>query len=118
MWEYKATVIRWVDGDTLDATIDLGFYITMSQRLRLLASTGGVNTPEMHSKLATERALAIEALTRVDQLAPPGTLFTARTLKEATHDSFGRFLSQVVLFDGRSVGDVLLAEGLAVVWKG
>lgn len=114
MWEYKATVIKWIDGDTLDARIDVGFYLYMTQRLRLLSSTGGVNTPEMHGK---QQDLALAALKRATDLAPPGTVFTAHTLKDATHDSFGRFLSQVVLPDGRSVGDVLLAEGLAEVWK-
>lgn len=114
MWEYKATVIRWVDGDTLDATIDLGFFTYTTQRLRLLASAYGVNTPELHS---AQRVAAIAAQNRVNELAPAGSMFTARTLKGDPHDSFGRYLSQVVLADGRNVGDVLIAEGLAVMWK-
>lgn len=117
MWEYRACVIRWVDGDTLDATIDLGFRTFTTQRLRLLSSTGGVDTPEMHSALITERALAVHARERVNELAPVGTVFTAHTLKDDRHDSFGRYLSRVVLHDGTDVGDVLVGEGLAVIWK-
>jgi micrococcal nuclease len=117
MWEYRATVVRWVDGDTLDAVVDLGFYTYTTQRLRLLSSTGGVDTAELHSPDAQKRMLAVKAHIRVQELAPAGAVFTARTSKGDPKDSFGRFLAQVVLTDGRGVGDVLMAEGLATVWK-
>ena len=39
---YRAKVNRVVDGDTVDFEVDLGFYISISIRTRLL----GVDTPE------------------------------------------------------------------------
>lgn len=42
MYEYNATLVKVVDGDTLDVLIDLGFYAFALQRLRLK----GINTPE------------------------------------------------------------------------
>ena len=42
MYQYKAKLVRCVDGDTADLDVDLGFYITIRIRCRLL----GVNTPE------------------------------------------------------------------------
>lgn len=42
MYNYKATVERIVDGDTIDVVIDLGFKITTNQRIRLK----DINTPE------------------------------------------------------------------------
>ena len=41
-YEYRAKLVRCVDGDTADLEIDLGFYMTAKIRGRLL----GVDTPE------------------------------------------------------------------------
>lgn len=43
LWHYRARVARVVDGDTIDVTLDLGFYTTTQQRLRL----AGIDTPEI-----------------------------------------------------------------------
>jgi micrococcal nuclease len=42
MYEYRAKVVRVVDGDTVDFLVDLGFKISFKIRTRLV----GVNTPE------------------------------------------------------------------------
>lgn len=42
MYEYKATVDRVVDGDTVDFIVDLGFSVKIKIRTRL----SGVDTPE------------------------------------------------------------------------
>lgn len=42
MYNYKATVVNVVDGDTLDCLIDLGFGIQVQQRVRLY----GINVYE------------------------------------------------------------------------
>ena len=42
MYNYEATVLKIVDGDTVDVTIDLGFGIHTSQRIRL----AGIDAPE------------------------------------------------------------------------
>jgi Kyanoviridae endonuclease len=44
MYEYKATLDRVVDGDTLDLIIDMGFKMTTNQRIRL----ANINTPETY----------------------------------------------------------------------
>ena len=36
MYEYQASVVKIIDGDTLDIQLDVGFYITVQMRLRLL----------------------------------------------------------------------------------
>lgn len=46
MWTYRARVERIIDGDTIDVTIDLGFRIEHTIRLRL----AGVNTPEVRGE--------------------------------------------------------------------
>ena len=42
MFEYKVKITRVVDGDTVDADIDLGFDIIYRDRIRLM----GIDTPE------------------------------------------------------------------------
>ena len=46
MYTYKAKLIRIVDGDTIDAEIDLGFDTIVRKRIRLY----GINTPETKTK--------------------------------------------------------------------
>ena len=45
MYQYKAEVVRIVDGDTIDVVIDLGFKITTNQRIRFAR----INTPETYT---------------------------------------------------------------------
>ena len=43
MYEYRATIIRVVDGDTVDVDIDLGFGVWLKdERVRIM----GIDTPE------------------------------------------------------------------------
>lgn len=111
MYDYRGTIIRWVDGDTMDAQVSLGFYLTATLRFRLLGSKGGVDTPEMNAKDPAVRQAAMAAKARSMELAPASS--DVRLLTEKA-DEFGRWLARVVLSDGRDLGDVLLAEGLAV----
>ena len=51
MYVYKAKLDRVVDGDTIDAIIDLGFDITVHKRIRL----AGINTPESRTRDLEEK---------------------------------------------------------------
>lgn len=42
MWQYNATIVKAVDGDTVDLMVDLGFKIYSKVRVRV----NGVDTPE------------------------------------------------------------------------
>ena len=47
MYEYRATIIKVVDGDTVDVDIDLGFGIIMKdERVRIM----GIDTPENRTR--------------------------------------------------------------------
>ena len=46
MYTYKEKLIRIVDGDTIDAEIDLGFDTIVRKRIRLF----GIDTPETKTK--------------------------------------------------------------------
>jgi micrococcal nuclease len=46
MYEYRATLLRVVDGDTVHLAVDLGFDVTLNITGRL----HGINTPEMNTE--------------------------------------------------------------------
>ena len=46
MFEYSAKVVRIVDGDTLDAEIDIGFDVFVKKRIRLY----GIDTWESRTR--------------------------------------------------------------------
>jgi micrococcal nuclease len=111
-YTYRATPVKIVDGDTCDLDIDLGFYTHLvTQRFRLY----GINAPELHSKKAKERALALKARLRVAELLPFGQNVTIESLKATPErEKYGRWLAIIVNADGINVNDTLVAEGLAV----
>ena len=51
MYEYKAKLDRVVDGDTVDALIDLGFDVWVKKRIRL----EGIDAPETRTRDLEEK---------------------------------------------------------------
>ena len=102
MYEYKATVTKVIDGDTIDCDVDLGFFLTMNSiRFRLL----GINAPEMYGMTKVAGWEAKEFLReRID-----GKQVTIRTEKD---DSFGRWLAYVYL-DDVNINDLMIERGYA-----
>lgn len=101
-------MVRWVDGDTCDVDVDLGFRIRHGMRLRLL----GIDTPERGQPGFTEATVFAASA------APPGAELRIRTYLDAA-DKYGRFLAYVWPWAGdgplatKSVNDQLLDSGLA-----
>ena len=57
MYEYKARLLRVVDGDTVDGMIDLGFNVWIKQRIRLY----GVDTWECRTRDKAEKKKGLAA---------------------------------------------------------
>ena len=52
MYEYKAKLIKVVDGDTVDVDIDLGFGVWLrNERVRIM----GIDTPESRTRDKVEK---------------------------------------------------------------
>jgi micrococcal nuclease len=114
MYEYRAEVVRWVDGDTCDLLVDLGFTVLVRQRFRLL----GVDTPETNRKASREAGNAATAF--AEALAPVGSVVLVQSRKTG---KFGRWLGVIYPMEGEgdplvSVNDALLAAGHAVPYPG
>jgi micrococcal nuclease len=108
MYTYKATIINVIDGDTVDAIIDMGFKIHTTQRLRL----NRIDTEEMHDPNLEKRKLAVEAKEYLKN-----TLLNKEVIIETRKsDSFGRWLAEIVCED-ININNVLLEKNLALLWK-
>jgi len=119
MYNYKISLLRVVDGDTIDAEIDLGFDIKVKKRIRFL----GINTPESRTKDLEEKAKGLAAKDRVKQL-----LEGCKNITLNSHGvgKFGRCLGEIQLdmVDGQekltlvNLNELLISEGHAVEYHG
>lgn len=111
-YTYKAKIINVVDGDTVDAQVDVGFRIVMTQRLRLNL----INAGELHSKDLEARASAVKAKDFVKE-AILGKDVIVTTYKA---DSFGRYLSDVYYSKEDQqvqLNNEMLSLGLCVLYQ-
>tara|TARA_R110002020_G_scaffold337245_3_gene552759 strand:+ start:382 stop:978 length:597 start_codon:yes stop_codon:yes gene_type:complete len=115
MYEYKVRITRVVDGDTVDAEVDLGFGIFHKDRIRLM----GLDTPESRTRNLVEKALGGVAKARLKELLKEnkGNIIL-RTSKEGK-GKFGRILGTLLIYDGKtSVNEMLIDEGHARPYYG
>lgn len=108
---YNATVTSVVDGDTVDATVDLGFYTQATIRFRL----NGLDTPETNSPDPAERERAMLA-----KRFTSDHLF-GKTVMIRSHksDKYGRWLADIYTDEGNiSHNAHLINHGLAKPYFG
>ena len=106
MYEYKAKLVKIIDGDTIDAEIDLGFKVSVRKRIRFL----GINAPETRTRDLEEKQAGLKAKSRLKALfdASKGIF----TLKSHGVGKFGRVLGEIYI-ENININELLLNEGLA-----
>jgi micrococcal nuclease len=118
-YTYKARIENVVDGDTVDAVVDVGFKMTAKLRLRLL----GVNTPELKSSVPEERVKANQAKDYTTASLHGKDVI----IKTQKSDAFGRYLATIYYQVGdmvsyqvewREFNSSLISKGFAVPFKG
>lgn len=102
-YEYKAKVTNVVDGDTIDALVDLGFKVQIMQRLRLTR----VDTPERTQPGYAAARDFVKGLVEGKDV----TIVTHKVSK------WGYFLADVSI-DGRDVSDLLIVSNLGKPYDG
>ena len=102
-------ITKVVDGDTVDAMIDLGFHTYVHKRIRLY----GLNAPESRTRDKEEKARGMAAKKRLKEL------IKGKQLKVVSHGvgKFGRVLGELIC-DEVNVNDQLVTEGHAVKYFG
>ena len=110
MYEYRATIDRVIDGDTVDAVVDLGFSTYTKMRLRLT----GIDAPEKRRPTLDEGKEAEFHLE--DLILDNGPRFIIKTLKDKA-DSFGRYMAEIITEDGVSINRQMIEDGHAVEYE-
>ena len=118
-YRYKAYVENVLDGDSADMVIDLGFKISIRERIRFL----GIDTPETRSTDPEEKRRGLEAKEYVKQ-AIQGKWVALETTKQG---KFGRYLGKIYYMrsDHHAVSDTeicindeLIENGMAKSYSG
>jgi len=119
MYEYRATLRRIVDGDTVDVDIDCGFDIVLSnQRIRLY----GIDTPESRTRDLEEKKCGKLAAKYIEDHIKVSSSFTLRTRLDGK-GKYGRILGELVCFIPEfdremSLNDAMITKKLAVKYFG
>ena len=128
-FEYNATLIKVLDGDTIDCYIDLGFDLKIKKRVRYM----GIDTWESRTRDLEEKKKGLAAKARNKELLEAGTF---KIVSYGT-GKFGRVLGEIFVSpdavgedavidesvdrnkDGLvSINDILIAEGHAYDYHG
>jgi len=120
MYTYNAKCTRVVDGDTIDAEIDLGFDIKVTKRIRL----GGINAPESRTRNKVEKKLGLAAKERLKEMMEGAA--NCFELESQELGKFGRVIGRLHIdkIAGKDVitkvcvNDCLVKEGYAVEYDG
>jgi len=93
MYTYSCTIVKVIDGDTVDVDIDLGFGVWMKkQRIRLY----GIDTPESRTSDKEEKVYGLKAKALVLKVLPHGSEQTLRTRLDGK-GKYGRILGEFIL---------------------
>lgn len=114
MYTYNAKLDRVVDGDTVDALVDLGFDTWKKVRIRMY----GMNAPESRTRDLEEKARGLAAK---DRLAEILELENEGEFILVSHGvgKYGRCLGEIFLTENSdSVNNLLISEGHAVKYHG
>ena len=116
---YRGKLERVVDGDTIDALIDVGFDIWIKKRIRY----SGIDTWESRTRNLEEKAKGLEAKARNKELlmevsSKPGYF----RLKSFGVGKYGRVLGENFIEDKEgkqyNINKTLISEGHAYIYEG
>ena len=116
---YRGKLERVVDGDTIDALIDVGFDIWVKKRIRYK----GIDCWESRTRDLEEKAKGLEAKARnknlLEEVSSKSGYFR---LKSYGVGKYGRVLGEIFIQDTNEkticINDLLITEGHAYVYEG
>jgi micrococcal nuclease len=120
MYQYKAEILRVIDGDTVKARLDMGFHTYKTTNLRL----SGIDAPERHQKGGPEATGWLSLMLAKD--SSNLSEFAPCYVETEKKDKFGRWLAWIYLTEiemkksgvGDSLNIRMVNEGLAKFYSG
>ena len=116
---YRGKLERVVDGDTIDALIDVGFDIWVKKRIRYK----GIDTWESRTRDLDEKKKGLAAKARNKELLESVSNKSGYfRLKSHGVGKYGRVLGEIFIEDSEgkqwNINDTLITEGHAYVYEG
>ena len=108
LYHYSAEVTRVVDGDTVDAFVDLGFDMHSKQRVRLY----GINTPECRTRDKIEKVAGLAAKARLQEMLKENKNKCVIKTSLDKKGKYGRVLG-VLYVEDVNLNETLVEEGHA-----
>ena len=104
-----------VDGDTIDASIDLGFDISLEKRIRL----AGVDTPESRTADANEKKYGLESKEWLKKRCENAKDILIKTELPDSTEKYGRIIGHLYINgEETSLNNQMIAEGYAWTYDG
>lgn len=116
-FQYRAKVVRVIDGDSIVVDIDLGFHLWVRDRNIRLKN---IDTPEFRTTDLVEKKFGTLSKEVVESFLPPGKKILLET-DMSDNDKFGRILGTVVIetVNGQiNLNEYLLENHYAVPYEG
>ena len=108
-------VLKVVDGDTIDADIDLGFSISLEKRIRL----AGVDTPESRTTDLKEKAMGLESKEWLKKKLEGAKDIIIKTELPDSTEKYGRIIGHLFI-NGQeiSLNNQMINDGYALAYDG
>ena len=118
-YNYRAKLVKVVDGDTIDALIDVGFDIWFKKRIRFK----GIDTWESRTRDLEEKKRGLEAKKRTQELLEEVSSKSGYfRLRSHGVGKYGRVLADIFIQDKEGkeicINQKLITEGHAYVYDG
>ena len=112
-------IVKVLDGDTIDVTIDLGFDLFKKERVRI----AGVDTPEKRTRDLEEKELGIDATNwlkeKLESTLAGDDELTIRTELVGGVGKYGRLLGWLYVGESElSLNELMITEGYAWPYDG
>ena len=108
-------ITKVVDGDTIDADIDLGFDISLTKRIRL----AGVDTPESRTVDANEKKYGLQSKEWLKHKVENAEHILIKTELPDSTEKYGRIIGHLFVNDQEtSLNNQMIVEGYAWPYDG
>ena len=109
------SVLKVVDGDTIDASIDLGFDISLEKRIRF----AGIDTPESRTTNVKEKAMGLESKEWLKKTLEGAKDILIKTELPDSTEKYGRIIGHLFI-NGQetSLNNQMIEEGYALSYDG
>ena len=108
-------IYKVIDGDTIDASIDLGFGIYLTRKIRL----AGIDTPESRTTNAKEKIMGLESKEWLKHRVENAQCILIKTELPDSTEKYGRIIGHLYINgEETSLSTQMIDAGYALLYDG